>query len=57
MSAVGTADADALPTRPNVNPAAPNAGTALLVRLRFEVWFTRGIVVSSVPVENLNPAK
>jgi hypothetical protein len=30
MSAVGTADADALPASAKVNPAAPNTGTAPL---------------------------
>ncbi|WP_445215306.1 hypothetical protein ACKWRH_22540 [Bradyrhizobium sp. Pa8] len=40
-SGVGTADADAPPASENVNPAAPNAGTATLV-IRFfplEVFF------------------
>jgi hypothetical protein len=36
-----------------VKPAAPNAGTAALVtRFRFEVCFTRGIVASSIPVQD-----
>jgi hypothetical protein len=48
-SAVGTAAADAPPTREKVNPAAPNAGAAALVtRFRFEACFTRDIVASSM---------
>ncbi|TWB66456.1 hypothetical protein FBZ94_101128 [Bradyrhizobium sacchari] len=41
MSAVGTADAEAPPASENVNPAAPNAGTATLVTRFFplEVFF------------------
>ncbi|WP_156527674.1 hypothetical protein [Bradyrhizobium stylosanthis] len=41
MSGVGTADADAPPASENVNPAAPNAGTATLVTRFFplEVFF------------------
>ena len=47
-SPVGTADASALPASENVNPAAPNAGTAVLViRFFFEACFTRGMVASS----------
>ncbi|MGX1322811.1 hypothetical protein AB7M17_006264 [Bradyrhizobium sp. USDA 377] len=40
-SVVGTADADAPPASENVNPAAPNAGTATLVTRFFplEVFF------------------
>ncbi|MGY8704914.1 hypothetical protein RAD16_04110 [Bradyrhizobium sp. 18BD] len=40
-SGVGTADADAPPASENVNPAAPNAGTATLVTRFFplEVFF------------------
>ena len=41
------ADADALPSNEKVNPAAPNAGMAALVR-RFEACFTCGMVASSV---------
>jgi hypothetical protein len=52
-SAVGMADAEALPTSPKVKPAAPNAGTAALVtRFRFGACFTRGIVASSIPVQD-----
>jgi hypothetical protein len=47
-SPVGTADADAPPASEKVNPAAPNAGTAVLVtRFLFEACFTRGMVASS----------
>jgi hypothetical protein len=53
-SAVGTADADALPTSERVNPAAPNAGTAALVtRCRLGACFTRGMVASSIPDETV----
>jgi hypothetical protein len=44
VSAVGTADADAPPTSEKVNPAAPKAGTAFVIRFRFEACFTPGIV-------------
>jgi hypothetical protein len=48
-SAVGTADAAALPSNEKVNPAAPNADAAALVtRFCFETCFTRGMVASSV---------
>jgi hypothetical protein len=48
-SAVGTADADTLPSNEKVNPAAPNAGMAALVtRFCFEACFTCGMVASSV---------
>jgi hypothetical protein len=48
MSAAGTADADAPPASEKVNPAAPNAGTAVLVtRFFFEACFTRGMATSS----------
>src|ERR1700730_14910733 len=47
-SCVGTAAADAPPTSDMVNPAAPNAGTAFVPRLRFEACFARGIVASSI---------
>jgi hypothetical protein len=47
-SPVGTADADAPPASEKVNPAAPNAGTAVLVnRFFFEACFTRAMVASS----------
>ncbi|WP_156434984.1 hypothetical protein [Bradyrhizobium lablabi] len=47
-SPVGTADADAPPASEKVNPAAPNAGTAVLVtRFFVEACFTRGMVASS----------
>jgi hypothetical protein len=47
-SAVGTAAAYALPASEKVNPAAPNAGTAVLVtRFFFEACFTRDMVASS----------
>ena len=47
-SPVGTADADAPPASGKVNPAAPNAGTAVLItRFFFEACFTRGMVASS----------
>jgi len=41
VSSAGTADADAPPASENVNPAAPNAGTATLVTRFFprEVFF------------------
>jgi hypothetical protein len=41
MSAVGAADADALPASAKVNPAAPNTGTAPLADrfFLFEVCF------------------
>jgi hypothetical protein len=48
-SAVGTAAADAPPTIDRVNPAAPNAGTALVTCFFFEACFTRGIVATSIP--------
>jgi len=48
-SAVGTVEADALPSNEKVNPAAPNAGMAALVtRFRVEACFTCGMVASSV---------
>jgi hypothetical protein len=51
-SPVGTADANALPASEKVNPAAPNAGTAVLVmRFFFEACFTRGMVASSTIVK------
>jgi hypothetical protein len=44
-SAVGTADADALPSNEKVNPAAPNAdggfGYALLLRSLLHLWHGR----------------
>jgi hypothetical protein len=47
-SPVGTTDADAPPASEKVNPAAPNAGTAVLVtRFFFEACFTRCMVASS----------
>ena len=54
--AVGTADADALPASEKVNPAAPNAGTAVLVtRFFFEACFTRGMVASSNMLQEGSP--
>jgi hypothetical protein len=51
-SSAGVVAADAPPISPNVNPAAPNAGTAAFVtRFRLEACFTRGIVASSIPLE------
>lgn len=48
VSAIGTADANALPANEKVKPAAPNAGTAVFVtRFFFEACFTRGMVASS----------
>jgi hypothetical protein len=47
-SAVGTAAADALPAIENVNPAAPNIGTAFATCFFFEA-FVLGIVASSIP--------
>ncbi|WP_210180965.1 hypothetical protein, partial [Bradyrhizobium valentinum] len=41
-------EADAPPASEKVNPAAPNAGTAVLAtRFFFEACFTRGMVASS----------
>ena len=48
-SAVGTADAVALPNNEKVNPAAPRADTAALVlRFCFEACFTCGMISSCV---------
>jgi len=48
-SAVGTADAAALPNNEKVNPAAPNADTvALVARFGFEDCFTFGMAASSI---------
>jgi len=44
VSAIGTAVADAPPTSEKVNPTAPKAGTAFVIRFRFEACFTPGIV-------------
>jgi hypothetical protein len=49
---VGATAADAPPTSENVNPAAPNAGTAFVARFRFEACFCRGIVASSIAVKD-----
>jgi hypothetical protein len=47
-SPVGTADADAPPASEKVNPAAPSAGTAVLViRFLFEACFNRAMAASS----------
>jgi hypothetical protein len=54
-SPVGTADADAPPASENVNPATPNAGSAVLVtRFFFEACFTRGIVASSTVARRIS---
>ena len=53
---VGTAAAYALPASEKVNPAAPNAGTAVLVtRFFFEACFTRGMVASSNMLQEGSP--
>jgi hypothetical protein len=43
-SVIGATAADAPPTSENVNPAAPNTGTALVTCFFFEACFTFGIV-------------
>jgi len=46
--AVGATAADAPPASEKVSPAAPSAGTAVLMtRFFFEACFTRGMVASS----------
>ena len=46
----------ALPASEKVNPAAPNAGTAVLVtRFFFEACFTRGMVASSSMLQEGSP--
>jgi hypothetical protein len=51
VSAVGTADADALPTSEKVNPTAPRAGTVFVTRFRFEACFAPGIVAPPYAAE------
>jgi hypothetical protein len=49
-SALGMADAEALPASEKVKPAAPSAGTAALATVfLLEACFTRDIVASSIP--------
>jgi hypothetical protein len=68
ISAVGIVDADALPTSERPSPAAPSTFTAaaLVVRFCVEVFFTRGMVASSIillkvldvaNVRSANPAR
>jgi hypothetical protein len=52
-SCVGATAAEAPPASEKVNPAAPNTGTALFTRLRFEACFTLAIGASSAAV-NVN---
>jgi hypothetical protein len=44
----GATAAEAPPTSEKVSPAAPSAGTDFVTRPRFEVFFTRGILASSI---------
>jgi hypothetical protein len=57
-SAVGMADAVALPNSEKVNPAAPRADTAALVpRFRFEACFTCGMASSGASLHKNTTAR
>jgi hypothetical protein len=53
ISAAGTTAADAPPASDKVNPAAPNTGTAFVIRFRFEACFARGMVASSISCKKI----